>query len=318
MTRKLDGLKIVLATPRGFCAGVERAVGTLQKAIDSFDSPVYVKHEVVHNKFIIEDFKKKGVKFIEDINLVPDNSVLIYSAHGVSKNVKEAAKQKNLKIFDATCPLVTKVHIEVHKHAKNGTDVILIGHNGHPEIEGTMGQYDSETGNIHLIESEEDVQSLEIKNQDLAYVTQTTLSMDDTSKIIDCLKEKFPNIKAPVKEDICYATQNRQDAVNSIIEYCDFLIVIGSKNSSNSKRLAELAVKNSVPAVLIDHKDDLDIELLSDKKIIGITAGASAPEILFNDVLDHLISHGAEIKDFGQENKTENITFGLPKELRNL
>ena len=318
MTRKLDGLKIVLATPRGFCAGVERAVGTLQKAIDSFDSPVYVKHEVVHNKFIIEDFKKKGVKFIEDINLVPDNSVLIYSAHGVSKNVKEAAKQKNLKIFDATCPLVTKVHIEVHKHAKNGTDVILIGHNGHPEIEGTMGQYDSETGNIHLIESEEDVHSLEIENQDLAYVTQTTLSMDDTSKIIDCLKEKFPNIKAPVKEDICYATQNRQDAVNSIIEYCDFLIVIGSKNSSNSKRLAELAVKNSVPAVLIDHKDDLDIELLSDKKIIGITAGASAPEILFNDVLDHLISHGAEIKDFGQENKTENITFGLPKELRNL
>ena len=318
MTRKLNGLKIVLATPRGFCAGVERAVGTLQKAIDSFDSPVYVKHEVVHNKFIIEDFKKKGVKFIEDINLVPDNSVLIYSAHGVSKNVKEAAKQKNLKIFDATCPLVTKVHIEVHKHAKNGTDVILIGHNGHPEIEGTMGQYDSETGNIHLIESEEDVQSLEIKNQDLAYVTQTTLSMDDTSKIIDCLKEKFPNIKSPAKEDICYATQNRQDAVNSIIEYCDFLIVIGSKNSSNSKRLAELAVKNSVPAVLIDHKDDLDIELLSDKKIIGITAGASAPEILFNDVLDHLISHGAEIKDFGQENKTENITFGLPKELRNL
>ena len=318
MTRKLDGLKIVLATPRGFCAGVERAVGTLQKAIDSFDSPVYVKHEVVHNKFIIEDFKKKGVKFIEDINLVPDNSVLIYSAHGVSKNVKEAAKQKNLKIFDATCPLVTKVHIEVHKHAKNGTDVILIGHNGHPEIEGTMGQYDSETGNIHLIESEEDVHSLEIENQDLAYVTQTTLSMDDTSKIIDCLKEKFPNIKSPAKEDICYATQNRQDAVNSIIEYCDFLIVIGSKNSSNSKRLAELAVKNSVPAVLIDHKDDLDIELLSDKKIIGITAGASAPEILFNDVLDHLISHGAEIKDFGQGNKTENITFGLPKELRNL
>ena len=318
MTRKLDGLKIVLATPRGFCAGVERAVGTLQKAIDSFDSPVYVKHEVVHNKFIIEDFKKKGVKFIEDINLVPDNSVLIYSAHGVSKNVKEAAKQKNLKIFDATCPLVTKVHIEVHKHAKNGTDVILIGHNGHPEIEGTMGQYDSETGNIHLIESEEDVHSLEIENQDLAYVTQTTLSMDDTSKIIDCLKEKFPYIKSPAKEDICYATQNRQDAVNSIIEYCDFLIVIGSKNSSNSKRLAELAVKNSVPAVLIDHKDDLDIELLSDKKIIGITAGASAPEILFNDVLDHLISHGAEIKDFGQENKTENITFGLPKELRNL
>ena len=318
MTRKLDGLKIVLATPRGFCAGVERAVGTLQKAIDSFDSPVYVKHEVVHNKFIIEDFKKKGVKFIEDINLVPDNSVLIYSAHGVSKNVKEAAKQKNLKIFDATCPLVTKVHIEVHKHAKNGTDVILIGHNGHPEIEGTMGQYDSETGNIHLIESEEDVHGLEIENQDLAYVTQTTLSMDDTSKIIDCLKEKFPNIKSPAKEDICYATQNRQDAVNSIIEYCDFLIVIGSKNSSNSKRLAELAVKNSVPAVLIDHKGDLDIELLSDKKIIGITAGASAPEILFNDVLDHLISHGAEIKDFGQENKTENITFGLPKELRNL
>ena len=318
MTKKLEGLNIVLATPRGFCAGVERAVGTLQKAIDSFDSPVYVKHEVVHNKFIIEDFKKKGVKFIEDIDLVPDNSVLIYSAHGVSKDVKKAAQEKNLKIFDATCPLVTKVHIEVHKHAKNGTDVILIGHNGHPEIEGTMGQYDSDTGNIYLIENEEDVRNLEIENNDLAYVSQTTLSMDDTSKIIHCLKEKFPNIKSPAKEDICYATQNRQDAVNSIIEYCDFLIVIGSKNSSNSKRLAELAEKNSVPAVLIDHKDDLDIELLSDKKVIGITAGASAPEILFNDVLDYLISHGAKIKDFGQENKTENITFGLPKELRNL
>ena len=318
MSRELDGLKIVLATPRGFCAGVERAVETLQKAIDSFDSPVYVKHEVVHNKFIIEDFKKKGVKFIEDIDLVPDNSVLIYSAHGVSKDVKKSAKQKNLKIFDATCPLVTKVHIEVHKHAKNGTDVVLIGHNGHPEIEGTMGQYDSDRGRIHLIENEDDVRNLEIENPDLAYVTQTTLSMNDTSKIIKCLKERFPNIKSPAKEDICYATQNRQDAVNSIIEYCDFLIVIGSKNSSNSKRLAELAEKNSVPAVLIDHKGDLDMELLSDKRVIGITAGASAPEILFNDVLDHLISHGAEIEDFGQENKIENITFSLPKELRNL
>ena len=318
MTRKLDGLKIVLATPRGFCAGVERAVGTLQKAIDSFDSPVYVKHEVVHNKFIIEDFKKKGVKFIEDINLVPDNSVLIYSAHGVSKNVKEAAKQKNLKIFDATCPLVTKVHIEVHKHAKNGTDVILIGHNGHPEIEGTMGQYDSEKGKIYLVENENDVRDLKIDNENIAYVTQTTLSMNDTKKIINCLKEKYPEIRSPAKDDICYATQNRQDAVSSIIKYCDFLIVIGSKNSSNSKRLAELGSKNSIPSLLIDGKDDLDIDLLKGKKVVGITAGASAPEILLTELLDYLVAHGASIEDFGQDNKTENITFSLPKELRNL
>ena len=318
MTRKLDGLKIVLATPRGFCAGVERAVGTLQKAIDSFDSPVYVKHEVVHNKFIIEDFKKKGVKFIEDINLVPDNSVLIYSAHGVSKNVKEAAKQKNLKIFDATCPLVTKVHIEVHKHAKNGTDVILIGHNGHPEIEGTMGQYDSEKGKIYLVENEDDVRDLKIDNKNIAYVTQTTLSMNDTKKIINCLKEKYPEIRSPAKDDICYATQNRQDAVSSIIKYCDFLIVIGSKNSSNSKRLAELGSKNSIPSLLIDGKDDLDIDLLKGKKVVGITAGASAPEILLTELLDYLVGHGASIEDFGQDNKTENITFSLPKELRNL
>ena len=318
MMNELNDLKIVLATPRGFCAGVERAVGTLQKAIDSFDCPVYVKHEVVHNKFIISDFKKKGVKFIEDIDLVPDNSILIYSAHGVSTEVKETARSKNLKIFDATCPLVTKVHIEVHKHARNDTDVVLIGHSGHPEIEGTMGQYDSEKGKIYLVENENDVRGLKIDNENIAYVTQTTLSMNDTKKIINCLKEKYPEIRSPAKDDICYATQNRQDAVSSIIKYCDFLIVIGSKNSSNSKRLAELGSKNSIPSILIDGKDDLDIDLLKGKKVVGITAGASAPEILLTELLDYLIAHGASIEDFGQDNKTENITFSLPKELRNL
>ena len=318
MMNKLNGLKIILATPRGFCAGVERAVGILQKAIDAFDSPVYVKHEVVHNKHIIADFKKKGVKFIEDIDLVPDNSILIYSAHGVSKSVKEAAKLKNLKIFDATCPLVTKVHIEVHKHAKNGTDVILIGHSGHPEIEGTMGQYDSQKGHIHLVESEGDVEKLETNNDDIAYVTQTTLSMDDTRKIIDCLTKKYPDIKSPAKDDICYATQNRQDAVNSIIKYCDFLVVIGSKNSSNSKRLAELGMKNNIPSILIDDKNDLDINVLKDKKVVGVTAGASAPEIIFTDVLDYLTNLGAVIENFDNEDRLENITFSLPKELREL
>ena len=318
MNNILSNTKIILAAPRGFCAGVERAVEILDKAIKSFDSPIYVKHEVVHNKFIIANFKDRGVMFIENINEVPRNSILIYSAHGVSMQVKEIAKSKNLKIFDATCPLVTKVHIEVHKFAKLGVDVVLIGHNGHPEIEGTMGQYKSDTGKIHLVENIKDVEKINITNPNLAYVTQTTLSIDDAKKIIEVLIKKYPKIKGPSKDDICYATQNRQDAVKSILNYCDYLLVIGSQNSSNSKRLAELAIKNDIPSMLVDDKNDINLKTLEDKKVIGVTAGASAPKILFDDILKYLTDNGAIIEDFGQEIVKEDIVFSVPKEFRNL
>jgi len=318
MNKILSNTRIILATPRGFCAGVERAVEILDKAIKSFGSPIYVKHEVVHNKFIIANFKEKGVVFIENINEVPINSILIYSAHGVSMQVKEIAKSKNLKIFDATCPLVTKVHIEVHKFAKLGVDVVLIGHNGHPEIEGTMGQYKSDTGKIHLVENIKDVEKINITNPNLAYVTQTTLSIDDTKKIIEVLIKKYPKIKGPAKDDICYATQNRQDAVKSILNYCDYLLVIGSQNSSNSKRLTELAIKNDIPSMLVDDKNDINLKTLEDKKVIGVTAGASAPKILFDDLLKYLTDNGAVIEDFGQQIVKEDIVFSIPKEFRNL
>jgi len=318
MNNILSNTRIILATPRGFCAGVERAVEILDKAIKSFGSPIYVKHEVVHNKFIIANFKDRGVIFIENINEVPRNSILIYSAHGVSMQVKEIAKSKNLKIFDATCPLVTKVHIEVHKFAKLGVDVVLIGHNGHPEIEGTMGQYKSDTGKIHLVENIKDVEKINITNPNLAYVTQTTLSIDDTKKIIEVLIKKYPKIKGPAKDDICYATQNRQDAVKSILNYCDYLLVIGSQNSSNSKRLTELAIKNDIPSMLVDDKNDINLKTLEDKKVIGVTAGASAPKILFDDLLKYLTDNGAVIEDFGQQIVKEDIVFSLPKEFRNL
>jgi len=318
MNNILSNTRIILATPRGFCAGVERAVEILDKAIKSFGSPIYVKHEVVHNKFIIANFKDRGVIFIENINEVPRNSILIYSAHGVSMQVKEIAKSKNLKIFDATCPLVTKVHIEVHKFAKLGVDVVLIGHNGHPEIEGTMGQYKSDTGKIHLVENIKDVEKINITNPNLAYVTQTTLSIDDTKKIIEVLIKKYPKIKGPAKDDICYATQNRQDAVKSILNYCDYLLVIGSQNSSNSKRLTELAIKNDIPSMLVDDKNDINLKILEDKKVIGVTAGASAPKILFDDLLKYLTDNGAVIEDFGQQIVKEDIVFSLPKEFRNL
>ena len=318
MNNILSNTRIILATPRGFCAGVERAVEILDKAIKSFGSPIYVKHEVVHNKFIIANFKDRGVIFIENINEVPRNSILIYSAHGVSMQVKEIAKSKNLKIFDATCPLVTKVHIEVHKFAKLGVDVVLIGHNGHPEIEGTMGQYKSDTGKIHLVENIKDVEKINITNTNLAYVTQTTLSIDDTKKIIEVLIKKYPKIKGPAKDDICYATQNRQDAVKSILNYCDYLLVIGSQNSSNSKRLTELAIKNDIPSMLVDDKNDINLKTLEDKKVIGVTAGASAPKILFDDLLKYLTDNGAVIEDFGQQIVKEDIVFSIPKEFRNL
>jgi len=316
MTNILSGIKLVLANPRGFCAGVERAVDIVNRAIELFDSQIYVKHEVVHNKFVIKSLEEKGVKFIEDISVVPKNSILIYSAHGVSLKVREDAESRNLKIFDATCPLVTKVHIEVHKHSELGRDVVLIGHDGHPEIEGTMGQYKSKTGHIHLVETIDDIDNLVIKNNDLAYVTQTTLSIDDTKQITERLIKKFPNIKAPTKDDICYATQNRQDAVKSILKFCDSLIVIGSNNSSNSRRLTELAAKNNIPSYLIDNKGDINLDNFKDRKVIGITAGASAPEILINEVIEFLVSNGAELGNYNQSKTKEDIVFTIPKELR--
>ena len=315
MTNMLSGIKLILANPRGFCAGVERAVDIVNRAIELFDSPIYVKHEVVHNKFVIKSLEKKGVKFIEDINVVPKNSILIYSAHGVSLKVREDAESRNLKIFDATCPLVTKVHIEVHKHSELGRDVVLIGHDGHPEIEGTMGQYKSKTGHIYLVETIDDIDNLVINNN-LAYVTQTTLSIDDTEQITKRLIKKFPNIKAPIKDDICYATQNRQDAVKSILKFCDSLIVIGSDNSSNSRRLTELAAKNNIPSYLIDNKGDINLDNFKDRKVIGITAGASAPEILINEVTEFLVSKGAELGSYNQSETKEDIVFTIPKELR--
>jgi len=316
MTNMLSGIKLVLANPRGFCAGVERAVDIVNRAIELFGSPIYVKHEVVHNKFVIKSLEEKGVKFIEDISVVPKNSILIYSAHGVSLKVREDAESRNLKIFDATCPLVTKVHIEVHKHSELGRDVVLIGHDGHPEIEGTMGQYKSKTGHIHLVETIDDIDNLVINNNNLAYATQTTLSIDDTEQITERLIKKFPNIKAPIKDDICYATQNRQDAVKSILKFCDSLIVIGSDNSSNSRRLTELAAKNNIPSYLIDNKGDINLDNFKDRKVIGITAGASAPEILINEVTEFLVSKGAELGSYNQSETKEDIVFTIPKELR--
>ena len=318
MDKLFSKTQLILATPRGFCAGVERAVDIVNKAIDAFGAPIYVKHEVVHNKYVIEDLEKKGVVFIEDVTVVPNDSIIIYSAHGVSIKVKNDAKMRNLKIFDATCPLVTKVHIEVHRYSKEGIDVVLIGHKGHPEIEGTMGQYDSPKGKIHLVENIKDISTLEINNKKVAYVTQTTLSIDDTKNIINSLVARFPNIMSPSKSDICYATQNRQDAVKSILNHCDYLLVIGSINSSNSRRLVELALKNNIPSKLIDNYDDINLNELKDKKSIGITAGASAPQILLDQVTAYLMNKGAVLKNIEQDTIKENIVFSMPKELRNL
>jgi len=312
----LKNCEILLTEPRGFCAGVERAIGIVNRAIEIFDETIYVKHEVVHNKYVIEELIKKGVIFIESLDEVPDNSILIYSAHGVSKEVSDLANEKNLKIFDATCPLVTKVHFEIHKYAKENTDVILIGHHGHPEVEGTMGQYRSKDGKIHLIESEDDVSKLTIKNERVAYVSQTTLSVDDTANIIESLRKRFPKINGPRKDDICYATQNRQEAVKKILGYCDSLIVVGSQNSSNSQRLKEIAIQHGKNAYLIDNESQLDINKLCNDKIIGVTAGASAPEDTVQTLIKFLVSEGAHISNKEISFKEEDVTFSLPKTLR--
>ena len=309
--------EIKLANPRGFCAGVDRAIDIVNKALDVYGAPVYVKHEVVHNKVVVNDLKKKGAIFVENIDEIPDNSLVIFSAHGVSSEVEETTKSRNLNYFDATCPLVTKVHMEVIKHAKANRDIILIGHEGHPEVEGTMGRHvNSKNSTIYLVQDEKDARNLQIENtRDIALVTQTTLSVDETIAIIDILKSRFPNINLPKKDDICYATQNRQDAVKQLALESDYIIVVGSKNSSNSNRLKELAEKCGCKSKLIDEFADLDLEELSSYSNISITAGASAPESRVVEIAKSLEAHiGAKIKEHGEDK--ENIYFKLPAELR--
>jgi 4-hydroxy-3-methylbut-2-enyl diphosphate reductase len=310
-------MHIKLANPRGFCAGVDRAIEIVNRALEVFGPPIYVRHEVVHNKFVVEDLRARGAVFVEELDQVPDDVIVIFSAHGVSKAVRDEAARRGLKVFDATCPLVTKVHMEVVRYSREGRECILIGHEGHPEVEGTMGQYDASNGGaIYLVENEEDVAELQVRNPDnLAFVTQTTLSMDDTSKVIDALRAKFPAIGGPRKDDICYATQNRQDAVKQLASECDVLLVVGSPNSSNSNRLRELAERMGTPAYLIDGAEDLKREWFEGAKGIGITAGASAPEVLVRGVVDQLRAWGAE-GETELDGRPENITFSMPKELR--
>ena len=308
---------IKLANPRGFCAGVDRAIDIVNKALDLYGAPVYVKHEVVHNKVVVEDLKNRGAIFVEEIDEIPDDSLVIFSAHGVSSRVEEETKSRNLNFFDATCPLVTKVHMEVRKHANAEKDIILIGHAGHPEVEGTMGRHiNTANSSIYLVQDENDASSIKInKEHQLAVVTQTTLSVDETKSIISILKNRFPDILVPKKDDICYATQNRQDAVKQLALESDFMIVVGSKNSSNSNRLKELSEKCGCKSVLIDEFNDLDINSLSNYSRISITAGASAPESRVMEIAKSLESHlGAKIIEHGEDN--ENIYFKLPPGLR--
>ena len=310
-------MEIVLANPRGFCAGVDRAIAIVNRALECFDPPIYVRHEVVHNKFVVDDLRQRGAVFVDELDQVPDDSIVIFSAHGVSKSVQQEADRRGLKVFDATCPLVTKVHIEVTKYAREGTEAILIGHEGHPEVEGTMGQYDkSGGGKIYLVEDEEDVEALVVEHpHKVAFVTQTTLSIDDTAKVIDALRTKFPKIQGPRKDDICYATQNRQDAVRDLAEKCDVVLVVGSPNSSNSNRLRELAERMGKSAYLVDNADELEKDWFKPDSKIGVTAGASAPEILIKQVIQRLQDWGATPPQELQ-GREENITFSLPKELR--
>lgn len=311
--------QINLANPRGFCAGVDRAIEIVNRAIEEFGAPIYVKHEVVHNRFVVNNLIEKGAIFVEELDEIPDDTIVIFSAHGVSQEVRREAKKRNLKVFDATCPLVTKVHIEVLRYCKKGYNLILIGHKGHPEVEGTIGQWDSNMGNgeVILVESVDQVQELGInKNKPLAYVSQTTLSLDDTAEIILALKEKFPQIQGPKHDDICYATQNRQLAVKKMAKNCDLFLVVGSVNSSNSNRLHELAQRQGVNAYLIDDAESIKKEWLIGVESIGVTAGASAPEKLVRDVITFLKQEStiSEINEI--EGEPENMVFALPKELR--
>jgi 4-hydroxy-3-methylbut-2-enyl diphosphate reductase len=309
-------MKVILSNPRGFCAGVDRAIDIVERALLLFGAPIYVRHEVVHNRFVVEDLKSKGAVFVDELDQVPDNQTVIFSAHGVSKAVQQEAKRRDLKVFDATCPLVTKVHLEVCRYSRDGIETILIGHKGHPEVEGTMGQYDlSSNGHIYLVESVEDVQQLTVNNPDaLRFVTQTTLSMDDTSRVIDALRATFPAIQGPRKDDICYATQNRQDAVKSLTQSCDLILVVGSKNSSNSNRLKEIATYHQIDGYLIDGAEDIQQSWLENKACVGVTAGASAPELLVQQVINYLKENGAE--QVISSGFKESVTFQLPRELR--
>ena len=311
-------MQILLANPRGFCAGVDRAIEIVERALESFGAPIYVRHEVVHNRFVVDGLRERGAIFVDELDEVPDGATVIFSAHGVSQAVRAQARTRDLRVFDATCPLVTKVHIEVARHAKAGRDVVLIGHAGHPEVEGTLGQWDREaaSGAIYLVETPEDVRRLEPKHPDnIAYSTQTTLSIDDTKAVIEALRAKFPAILGPRHDDICYATQNRQDAVRRLGQQCDLVLVVGSPNSSNSNRLRELAEKQGVPAHLIDGADDIDRDWLVGKSRIGVTAGASAPESLVQGVVARLREWGA-VDARELDGDVENVTFALPKELR--
>lgn len=310
-------MQILLANPRGFCAGVDRAIAIVNEALARFEPPIYVRHEVVHNKFVVSDLANRGAVFVEELDEVPDNSIVIFSAHGVSTAVEEEAKRRNLTVFDATCPLVTKVHMQVLKFARKGIDAILIGHEGHPEVVGTMGRYDTSFGGaIHLVEDEEDVSRLNIKDpSNLAFVTQTTLSMDDTAVVVNALKAKYPEVNSPRKDDICYATQNRQDAVKDLAEQCDIVLVVGSPNSSNSNRLRELAGRMGCEAHLIDNANEMQHSWFENVHKIGITAGASAPEILIQEVLDQLQKWGGKIPS-ELDGVIETVTFKMPKELR--
>ena len=310
-------MDITLANPRGFCAGVDRAIDIVNRALDIFEPPIFVRHEVVHNKFVVDNLRNRGAVFVDELHEVPDDSIVIFSAHGVSKAVQNEAKERGLKVFDATCPLVTKVHMEVARYSSKGSEMILIGHKGHPEVEGTMGQYDSSTGGeIYLVEDVADVEALIPNNPEaLSYVSQTTLSMDDTAIVIKALRKKFPSIKGPKTDDICYATQNRQDAVKDLAKQCDLILVVGSPNSSNSNRLRELGERMGSSAYLIDNAEEIKAEWFDGDKTVGITAGASAPEVLVQQVVDRVKELGGDtpVELSGRE---ENITFNLPKELR--
>ena len=310
-------MQIKLANPRGFCAGVDRAIDIVNRALDLFEPPIYVRHEVVHNKFVVNGLRERGAIFVDELDEVPDNCIVIFSAHGVSQAVRKNAKDRGLQVFDATCPLVTKVHMEVTRFSQSGSECVLIGHKGHPEVEGTMGQYsEANGGRIYLVEDEEDAAALEVADPDtLSYVTQTTLSMDDTSRVIDALRKKFPNIEGPRKDDICYATQNRQDAVKTLASDCDLLLVVGSPNSSNSNRLRELGERMGAKAYLIDSAAEIQQEWLEGVKAVGITAGASAPEVLVKEVVDTLVAMGGEAPQ-ELDGIPENVVFSLPKELR--
>jgi len=310
-------VKILLANPRGFCAGVDRAIDIVERAIELFGAPIYVRHEVVHNKFVVDRLRSLGAVFVEELDEVPDDATVIFSAHGVSKAVQAEARRRGLRVFDATCPLVTKVHMEVTRYGRAGRDVILIGHEGHPEVEGTMGQFDdSNGGRIALVEDVADVEQLDVRDPSrVGVVTQTTLSVDDTAEVLAALQRRFPTLLTPRKEDICYATQNRQDAVKKLVDACDVVIVVGSRSSSNSNRLREIAEKNGKPGYLVDGPEDLKPEWFEGKQAVGVTAGASAPELLVQRVVARLREWGGQGAEevVGRE---ENVVFALPRELR--